>query len=114
MKTFRAVIAAILLFAALVPAQGAIAGKWQGETDNGAQIVLELTVKGTALTGTFARRGQAAAIEDGKVSKNTLTFRVKVGDQTEALTGEVAGDQIRLWLDRQGPSGAVVLARVKN
>jgi hypothetical protein len=51
---------------------------------------------------------------DGNVSKNTLAFTVKIGDQTEALTGEIAGDAIELWLDRQGRTNAVVLKRAKK
>ena len=37
-----------------------------------------------------------------------------LGDQLEAFTGELAGDQITFTLDRQGPAGAVVLKRVKK
>jgi hypothetical protein len=108
-------ISALLVSVALVHAQSTtIAGTWQGETANGAELVLELAVKGTALTGTFTRNGQSSPIADGKVSKNTLAFTVKIGDQTEALTGEIAGDAIELWLDRQGRTNAVVLKRAKK
>ena len=108
----RTTIAFVL--AAVVYAQSAMAGKWQGETRNGSQIVLDLTATKTALTGTFTRNGQTAAIADGKVSKNTLTFKTTLGDQTEGFTGELAGDQITIWMDRLGPPSAAVLKRVKN
>ena len=102
------------VLAAVVYAQAAMTGKWQGETKNGAQIVLHLNANKTSLTGTLTRNGESAAIADGKVSKNTLTFKATLGDQTEGFTGELAGDQLTIWLDRRGPSSAAVLKRVKN
>jgi len=89
-------------------------GKWQGETKNGFQIELALTATETALSGTLTRNGQTATIADGKVWKNTFTFKAPLGDRTEGCAGEVAGDKITVWLDRQGPSRAAVLKRVKN
>ena len=89
-------------------------GKWQGETKNGFQIELALTATETALSGTLTRNGQTATIANGKVSKDTFTFKATLDDQTEGFTGEVAGDEITVWLDRQGPSPAAVLKRVKN
>ena len=93
-------------------AQSPITGKWQGQTPNGFPLELDLTATGQALTGTFTRDGQAFAIADGKVSKNTVTFKVTMNEQTEGFTGEVDGDQLKVWLDRQGPSMAAVLKRV--
>jgi opacity protein-like surface antigen len=94
--------------------QAALTGKWQGETRNGMQVVLDLTATGTALTGTLTREGTPSTIRDGKVSKNTFTFRAMLGDQDEGFKGELAGDQITVTLDRQGPAGAVVLKRIKK
>jgi len=48
------------------------------------------------------------------VSKDTFTFKAMLDDQTEGFTGEVAGDEITVWLDRQDPSRAAVVKRVKN
>jgi hypothetical protein len=103
-----------LVLAAAVQAQAGLTGKWQGETRNGSQIVLDLTATETALTGTLTRNDQPSTITDGKVSKNSFTFKATLNDQTEGFTGELAGDQITVWLDRQGPSNAVVLKRVKK
>ena len=103
-----------ITIAAAVHAQAALTGTWQGETPNGSELVLDLTATETALTGTLTRNGQPAAITDGKVSKNTFTFKATLNDQTEAFTGELAGDQIRVWLDRQGPKRAAVLKRVNK
>lgn len=107
--------AAILLTCSLVAhAQATLTGKWQGETRGGAAIVLDLVVKETALTGTLTRDGVSSPLTDGKVSKNTFTFKATLGDQTEALSGELADNEIKVWLDRQGPETAIVLKRVKN
>jgi hypothetical protein len=114
MKRFLTGAALALVLAAVVHAQAKLTGKWAGETKNGSQIVLDLTATETALTGTLTRNEQTSPIAEGKVSKNTFTFKATLGDQTEGLTGELAGDQITVWLDRQGPSSAVVMKRVKQ
>jgi hypothetical protein len=95
-------------------AQATLTGKWQGETNNGAAIVLDLTVKGPALTGTLTRNGVSTPLSEGKVSKNTFTFKAKPGEVEEAFSGEMDEDQIKVWLDRQGASTAIVLKRVKS
>jgi hypothetical protein len=92
----------------------AIAGKWQGETRNGMQVVLDLTASETALTGTITRDGTSSTIRDGKVSKNTFTFKAMLGDQDEAFTGELTGEQMTVTLDRQAPAGAVTFKRIKK
>ncbi len=106
--------AAVALMMVTVAAQSAMTGTWAGATPNGLQIVLDLAVTDTAVTGTLSRDGQPAPIADGKVSKNAVTFKVTFGDQTESFSGELAGDQLTVWLDRQGPAGAVVFTRVRN
>jgi hypothetical protein len=92
--------------------QAPITGKWQGVTRNGMQVVLDLTATGTALTGTLTREGTASPIRDGKVSKNTFSFKAMLGEQDEGFNGEVAGDQLTVTLDRQGPAGALILKRI--
>jgi hypothetical protein len=95
-------------------AQSAINGKWQGKTPNGFQMELELTATEQALTGTFTRNEQSIDITDGKMSKNTFTFKVAMNDQIQGFTGKIEGDQIKVWTDRQGPSAAAVLKRVAD
>jgi hypothetical protein len=95
-------------------AQASLTGTWQGETPNGAQLVLDLTAKESAVTGSLTRDGQTAPVSDGKVSKSTFTFSAQVNDRTEKFSGELAGDEIKLWLDRQGPERAIVLKRLKG
>lgn len=103
-----------LALAAVVHSQAALTGKWLGQTPNGAEIALDLTATETALTGTLTRNGVRATITDGTVSKNTFTFKATINDQTEGFTGELAGDEINVWLDRQGPERAAVLKRIKK
>ena len=94
--------------------QTGITGKWQGETANGSTIVLDVTAKGTELNGTMRRNTENVPITDGKVSKNTITFTATLNDKAEGFTGEVDGDQMKIWLDRQGAEKAIVLQRVKS
>ena len=51
-------------------------------------------------------------ITDGTVSKdNHFTFKAMLNEQQESLSGDLAGDEIKVWLDRQGPTNAVVRRR---
>lgn len=95
-------------------APGEVTGKWEGATPNGTPLALDLTVTGTAMTGTLSRSGERVTIADGKVSKNGFTFKATFGDQTETLTGVIDGDQMTVWLDRQGRDRAAMLKRVKG
>src|SRR4051794_12214280 len=107
--TFTAI--AMLGFPPGVRAQSAITGTWQGKTPNGFEMELELAATQQKLTGTFTRNGESIQITDGKVSKNTFTFNVTMNDQAQGFTGEIDGDQIKVWTDRQGASAAAVLKR---
>ena len=110
-----AFVAAIVLTGSLAAqAQATLAGKWQGETSNGTALALDLAVEGGTLTGTLTREGVSTPLSDGKVSKNTFTFKATVNDQAEGFSGELAGEQLKVWLDRQGASRAIVLERVKG
>ena len=111
----RTVLTTILVLAVTVvaDAQSTLAGKWQGNTDGGASLALDLTVKGDAVTGTVTRNGQDAALSEGKVTKNTFTFKATMNERAETFAGEWKGDEIRIWLERQGPEKAIVLTRVK-
>jgi hypothetical protein len=114
MRKLSSLAAMIFAFSIILAAQDALSGKWEGETNNGAALALDLTAKGTTLTGTLTRNGQSSPLSEGKASKDSFTFKAKINDQTEGFSGEVAADQIRIWLDRQGPERAIVLKRVKR
>ena len=114
MNSCIAVAVMMMTFACVVQAQDTLNGTWEGETRSGSSIVLTLAVKGTGLTGTLVRNGQSATLSDGTVSKNRFTFKATVNDQTEGFSGELAGDEIKIWLDRQGESSAIMLRRAKR
>jgi hypothetical protein len=109
-----ALMAAVVMASTLVHAQTTLTGKWQGETDGGASIALDLTVKGTSVSGTLIRNEQSTTITDGKVEKDTLTFKATINERAETFSGRVEKDHLKLWLERQGPEKAVTLTRVKS
>ncbi len=103
----------VLMATAVVYAQSGLTGKLEGTTPNGASLALDLTATDTMLTGTLSRNGESTKITDGKVSKNTFTFKATMNDQPEGLSGELVNDEVRIWLDRRGPESAIALKRVK-
>lgn len=114
MTRLLATVAAVLLIAIAAAAQAGLTGKWEGTTPNGATLALDLTVKDGTLTGTLTRNDQKITIADGKVKNNTFSFKATVKDQPEGFSGEVKGDEVRIWLDRQGPGEAIRLTRIKK
>lgn len=119
MKKVLTSIAIAAVLAAVVHAQSKLTGKWAGESKSGSPIVLDLKATETTVSGTLTVDGKPATIADGKVSKNTFTFQAtfdegRARSHTEGLTGELAGDQMTLWLDQQGHSTDAVLKRVKK
>ena len=104
----------IVVLSAVVLAQGTLTGQWERATNGGAKFSLDLVAKDTALTGTLTRNAETTKIADGKVSKNTFTFKATFGDGAESLAGEFTGDEMKIWLERQGPTNAIVLKRLKK
>jgi hypothetical protein len=109
-----AFFALLLLLIAPVSAQSPLTGKWEGKTPNNFEMVLELSAKDGVLTGTFTRNGESAELTDGRVSKDTFTFQVAFNGQTARMTGELRGDEIRIWMDQQGPTRATTLKRTND
>jgi hypothetical protein len=72
MKRIARCGALALALPALLAAQTALTGKWQGKTGGSGQaIVLDVTAKGTALTGTLTVNGETSKIAEGKVCRRT-------------------------------------------
>lgn len=72
------VFAVIWLMSALVHGQSEIAGKWTSEEQpaGNAVVVLQLRVKGSAVTGTITiGESPTQAIADGKFDRNSLSFK---------------------------------------
>lgn len=114
MKRVLTGIASAVVFVALVQAQEAMSGKWQEETKNGNQIVLDVKATKTALTGTLIFNGQPATDR----RRQGLEEHVYVQGDRRRSAGRVR------WRARRrsdhvlagpgGPSGAIVLKRVKT
>jgi hypothetical protein len=115
MKNVLRAIAIASVMAPALHAQASMTGRWQGETPGGSQVVLEVKAAETVLTGALTVDGQRQTLAEGKVSKNTFTFKVMLppNDAVQAFTGEFAQDQMKIWMDERGPSNAAVLKRVK-
>jgi len=114
MTSLATAAAIVLVWALGQTGEATLTGKWQGETGSGASIALDLTATGTALTGTLTRDGQSSKLSDGKITGNTFTFKATLSDKDEAFSGERKGDELHVWLDRQGPAKAVVFKPVKS
>lgn len=114
MKRILANATLVLVLTAVALAQATLTGKWQGTTPGGSPVELNLTATDTALTGTLSHDTEAIPIADGKVSKNTFTFKATLNGDTQGFTGEFADDEIKVWMDRQGPENTVVLKRAKK
>ena len=114
MTRMRAVagIAIALTLAALAQAQEGLTGKWEGATPAGTPIVLDLKATKTELTGTLTRAGEPTKITDGKVEKTKFTFKAVLQGEQQSFTGEQQKDEIRVWIDQQGPEKAAILKRV--
>ena len=113
MTRLIAAAAVLVLAGVMTLTQSALTGKWQGTTPNGAKLRLDLTATDTAVSGTLTRNDQTVKITDGKVKDKTFTFKATLEDQPDSFSGEVAGDEVRIWLDRRGPDSAITLTRTK-
>ena len=113
MRLLTAVVVAVLV-GGVAQAQSTLTGKWQGTTPNGAQLMLDLTATDSTLTGTLTRNDQTVKIVDGKVKGNTFSFKATLEDQPDGFSGEIAGNDIKVWLDRRGPESAITLTRTKK
>jgi hypothetical protein len=105
----------VLVLTAVALAQATLTGKWQGDTPGGSRVVLNLTATDTALTGTLSHNDETIPIVEGKVSKNTFTFKATLHGDTQGFTGEFAGgDELKVWMDKDGPDKQVILKRAKS
>lgn len=110
-----AVAAALMMALALVAnAQSGIAGKWEGKTPAGGQVVLDATVQGEVLTGMFRIDQQHERIRGGKIEKGRFTFNVALGGVANVFTGELKSSQISIVrVSPDGPSAPILLSRAK-
>ena len=88
MRLWGSIVAIAVVCTVTTPAQPSLTGKWQGVTNAGAEIALDLTARDATLTGSLTRDGQTSTLSDGKISKNTFTFTAQLNNQTEKFAGE--------------------------
>ena len=112
MKCFISVLPLLLMFGLEARAQSGLSGQWQETMNTGLNAELNLKATETTLSGTFTVRGRPMTISEGKVTKNTFTFKAAMDDQPEGFSGEFNGDLIVLWRDRNGKGETVTLKRV--
>src|SRR5262245_22678152 len=95
----------------IAQAQGGLSGKWTETTPSGLNAELDLKATETVITGTFTVRDRPMTISDGKVTKNAFTFKAALEGQPEGFSGELNGDSIVLWRDKNGKGDALTLKR---
>jgi hypothetical protein len=110
-KRILNVLLLVVLLCVMAQAQTDLSGKWSETTPSGLNAELDIKATATTLTGTFSVRARPMTITDGKVTKNTFTFKAALEGQPEGFSGELNGDSIVLWRDRNGKVDAVTLKR---
>jgi hypothetical protein len=112
----------VLAFALVVMAAD-VTGKWTaqvpGRQGNAQERTFMFKVEGSTLTGSMAGgRGGDVAISEGKVSGDTISFKVtreRGGNTiTEVYSGNVAGDQIMFKISREGRDPVEFTAKKAN
>lgn len=109
-----AAAAVAVLTGGINQAEPTLTGTFQGTTPQGAQLTLDLTATDTTLSGTLTRDDQTVKIAEGKVKGKTFTFTATIGDRSDAFSGELAGNDIKVWTERRGRDSAITLTRVKK
>ena len=105
------VLLVVLLLCVLAQAQTGMSGKWTETTPSGLNAELDVKATETSMTGTFTVRGRPMTISDAKVTKNTFTFKAALEGQPEGFSGELNGDSMVLWRDKNGKVDALTLKR---
>lgn len=105
------VLLLVVLLCVLAQAQTDLSGKWTETTPSGLNAELDVKATETSMTGTFTVRGRPMTISDAKVTKNTFTFKAALEGQPEGFSGELNGDSMVLWRDKNGKVDAVTLKR---
>lgn len=79
-----------------------LTGKWVGSVDSAdgqIPITYKFTVDGQVLKGTAEAMNQSMAIQNGKVSGDSLFFEVEYNGMPVFHTGTVIGDSLRMQLE---------------
>ena len=104
---FLAAVAAVFVMTA---AAADISGKWTAETPgrDGQTYTSNFDLKqdGEALTGTVSMRSNESPISDGKVSGDSVSFKLKVEFNGNSMVflydGKISGNEIKFTRKREG------------
>lgn len=106
----------ILLLTVGFVAAGNLTGKWTGPVklpDNSIfQLVYNLKVDSSKVTGTALTPAGEVAITDGMINGDDFSFNVPVPNGNAPHTGKLYGDSIKMHLVYQGQHLAATLLRV--
>jgi hypothetical protein len=117
MRTLARVLLFVLALSTLAIAQ-TVAGVWRGATpDNNTPIELNLKIDGETLTGTLTYGNESHVINEGTSVKNQIRFKITRtspdGEVVESIIGELKGDQLVCYLERQGPGSSLTFTRAR-
>lgn len=96
-------LAPLLLVTLLFAAD--VAGKWTGEVpgrDGAVNSTFVFKVDGDKLTGTMTGAQGEVALQEGKVSGDTISFNVAGANAKILFQGTASGDQIKMTRTREG------------
>ena len=89
-------IALVFACSMAAAAQSTLTGTWQGQTTAGTSLTLDLTLKDTVRTGTLTRADETTPISEGKITKDTFTFKATLkGDELSASGSNARGRRVR-------------------
>lgn len=112
MTRFRSIFVMVVCSASVAAhAETGLTGKWQGATDSGRKVVLDVKIKGQALTGKFTLAEQTADITDGKVEGKTFSFKATLDGRTPTFNGRLVGEVVELTVE--GVATPLTLKRVE-
>jgi hypothetical protein len=98
-----------LLLLASVLAAADVSGKWTGEVPGrggqGAAATFVFKADGDKLTGTMTGPQGEAALQEGKVSGDEISFSMQGNNAKILFKGTVSGDQIKMTRTREGGEG---------
>jgi hypothetical protein len=109
-------VVSLLLAFGLVALAADISGTWKaqvpGRQGNLQERTFMFKVEGDKLTGSMSGRQGETPLAEGKVTGDTVTFKItreRGGNTiTEVYTGTVAGSEIKFKMQRQGGEGMPV------
>jgi len=113
-KRILNVLLIVLLLCVMAGAQTGLSGKWTETTPSGLNAELDVKATEAAFTGTFTVHGRPMTISDAKVTKNTFTFKAALEGPPEGFSGELNGDSMVLWRDKNGKGDALTLKRAST